>query len=112
VPTRSRQPVVRKIPDKEPRAWNELLHDVANDFAALKLLLAAMGLADDDDERSRYLGTAKQTLVDGERRLQALREAVRRELEESKSIEASVKAKTKTRPVTKSTTAPIKKRST
>jgi hypothetical protein len=55
VPTRSRHHAVSSIPDKQQGAWNQLAHDVANELAALKLLLAAIGLADDDEERARHL---------------------------------------------------------
>jgi hypothetical protein len=81
VPSRSKnQEVVSNAPDNEPRGWNELAHDIANDLGALKLLITAVGMAADDGERSRHLGMAKQTIVEVDSRLQALREAVRREL--------------------------------
>jgi len=83
VSTRPRQRAIRDNPDKQQRAWNDILHDIANDLGGLKLLLTAVGLADDDDELARHLAMAKQTIVEAESRLQPLREAVRRELGES-----------------------------
>jgi hypothetical protein len=101
VAPRPRQRAVSNIPDKQQSAWNELVHDIANDLAALKLLLAAIGLADDDEERSRHLGVAKQTIVEGESRLQALREAVRRELGESPTAPKNGASKPRPRKQTK-----------
>jgi hypothetical protein len=96
------------------------VHDFANELAALKLLLAAIGLADDDEERSRHLGTAKQSLIEGESRLRALREAVRRELAEASSPSvpameresATASAKALSKRAAKSAARRIKKRST
>ena len=78
MPTRPRQ---RTLPDPSLTAqpeWNEVVHDLANDLGALKLMLTAVGLATDHEERSRHLATAKQAIVKGEARLKALRDAVRR----------------------------------
>ena len=78
MPTRPRQ---RTLPDPSLAAqpeWNEVVHDLANDLGALKLMLTAVGLAKDHEERSRHLARAKQDIVNGEYSLKALREAVRR----------------------------------
>ena len=95
MPTRPRQ---RALPDPslaDQPEWHEIVHDLANDLGALKLLLAAVGMATDDEERSRHLATAKQAIGNGESRLKALRQAMRREAVSTSKAPAPADSKTR-----------------
>jgi hypothetical protein len=52
---------------------------LANDLAGVKLLLTAVSMATEEEERARHINAAKQSLLLGESRLQALRAALRSE---------------------------------
>lgn len=64
----------------EPPTWDQILHDVANEVTAVKLQLIAIGMAADENERTRHLEAAKQAIAAGEYQLQVLRGVLRRQL--------------------------------
>lgn len=92
MPTRPKQAILPVT----TRAWNEIAHDLANDLAALKLVLTAIGMTTDEQQRSSHLGTAKRLLTQGESRLDALRDAVRRRPEGTPKAPGTAGSKVRT----------------
>ena len=74
--TSSKKRIPRASVPAEPPRWRAIAHALASDLLALTLLLKLADMATEDEERVRHVEAARRALSEGERRWQALHEAV------------------------------------